>query len=196
MENKIIDNETSDKISMIIGTSTIHTDLLLREWRLSDTKSLAENANSINIWNNVRDYFPYPYTEKDAEEFIRMAMEKPNPCTEFAIEIEGQAVGGIGIVPQTDVHKISAEIGYWLGEKYWNRGIMTNVVRQIVEYTFEKFAVTKIFAPIFEFNIASMRVLEKAGFEREAVLKKSAIKNGKTIDLYYYGLITNKHNVL
>ncbi|MCL2073199.1 MAG: GNAT family N-acetyltransferase [Marinilabiliaceae bacterium] len=164
-------------------------DFLLRKWQLSDIKSLAENANNINIWNNVRDYFPHPYTEKDAQDFIQMVLNKPEPLTDFAIEIEGEAVGGIGIVPQTDVHAITTEIGYWLGEKYWNRGIMSSAVKQMVKYTFENFPVTKIFAPVFEFNIASMRVLEKAGFVREAILKKSAIKNGKTIDLHYYGLI-------
>jgi len=167
----------------------MNSNFLLREWRLSDKRMLAENANNINIWNNVRDYFPHPYTEDDAEQFIRMVMDKPKPPTDYAIEIDGQAVGGIGVVPQTDVHKITIEIGYWLGEKYWNRGIMTNAVKQMVEYTFENFPVTKIFAPIFDFNISSMRVLEKAGFIREAVLKNSAIKNGKTIDLYYYGFI-------
>ena len=164
-------------------------DFLLRKWQLSDIKSLAENANNINIWNNVRDYFPHPYTEKDAQDFIQMVLNKPEPLTDFAIEIEGEAVGGIGIVPQTDVHAITTEIGYWLGEKYWNQGIMSSAVKQMVKYTFENFPVTKIFAPVFEFNIASMRVLEKAGFVREAILKKSAIKNGKTIDLHYYGLI-------
>ena len=165
----------------------MNSDFLLREWQLSDKKSLAENANNINIWNNVRDYFPHPYTESDAEQFIRMVLNKPKPLTDYAIEIDGQAAGGIGVVPQTDVSRITTEIGYWLGEKYWNRGIMTNAVKQMVEYTFEYFHATKIFATIFDFNIPSMRVLEKAGFVREAILKKSAIKNGKTIDLYYYG---------
>ena len=162
---------------------------LLREWRMSDKKSLAENANNIKIWNNVRDYFPYPYTEDDAEQFIYSVIIKPNPQTDYAIEIDGQAVGGIGVVPQTDVSRITIEIGYWLGERYWNRGIMTNAVKQMVEYTFKNFSVTKIFALIFDYNSASMRVLEKAGFVREAILKKSAIKNNQTIDLYYYGLI-------
>jgi len=171
---------------VIMGKCT-DSHFLLRKWQLSDIKSLAENANNINIWNNVRDYFPYPYTEKDAEEFIQMVINKPEPLTDFAIEIEGQAVGGIGIVPQIDVHAITTEIGYWLGEKYWNRGIMTKAVKQTVKYTFENFPVTKIFAPVFDFNVASMRVLEKVDFFREAVLKKSAIKNGKTIDLHYYG---------
>ncbi len=164
-------------------------DFLLREWRWSDKASLVENADNIKIWNNVRDRFPHPYTEKDAEQFIRMTMKKRKPLTEYAIEIGGEAVGGIGIVLQTDVERIATEIGYWLGENYWNRGIMTKVVKQMVAYTFENFPVTKIYAPVFEFNTASMRVLEKAGFIREAILKKSAVKNRKTIDLYYYGLI-------
>lgn len=156
---------------------------------MSDKRPLTENANNINIWNSVRDYFPHPYTEKDAEQFIQMVMNKPKPCADYAIEIEGQAAGGIGVIPQTDVQAITMEIGFWLGEKYWRKGIMTDAVRQMVKQTFENFPVTKIFALIFEFNTASMRVLEKAGFVREAILKKSAIKNGKTIDLYYYGFI-------
>ena len=162
---------------------------LLRKLHLSDKTSLTENANNINIWNNVRDYFPHPYTDYDAEQFIQMVMDKPKPLTVFAIEVGGQAIGVIEIIPQKDVHRITAEIGYWIGEQYWNQGIMTNVVRQMVTYTFEHFPVIKIFASIFEFNTASMRVLEKAGFVREAVLKKAAIKNGKVIDLHYYGLI-------
>jgi RimJ/RimL family protein N-acetyltransferase len=170
----------------------MNSSFSLRGWRLLDKTSLAENANNINIWNNVRDYFPYPYSEKDAEQFIHKVMNKPKPSTDFAIEIEEQAVGGISIIPQTDVQKITAEIGFWLGEKYWNRGIITNAVKQMLEHTFENFSFTKIFATVFEYNTASMKVLKKAGFVREAILKKSAIKNGKTIDLYYYGLIIKR----
>ncbi|MDR0791758.1 MAG: GNAT family N-acetyltransferase [Chitinophagaceae bacterium] len=169
----------------------MNATFVLREWRLQDVKSLVENANNINIWKNVRDYFPHPYTEKDAEKFIQSVIHQPKPYTIFAIEIEGKAVGGIGIIPQEDIYKITTEMGYWLGEKYWNRGIMTRAVKQMVEYTFKKFSVTKIFAAIFEYNTASMKVLEKAGFTKEAILKKAAIKNGKTIDLHYYGLIDN-----
>ena len=161
----------------------------LREWNLSDKESLAENANNINIWNNVRDYFPFPYTAEDGETFIKMVLSKLKPSTDFAIEIKGKAVGGIGIVPNSDVERISAEIGYWLGEKYWNKGIMTDAVKEMAEYAFSNFSIRKLYAPVFDFNQASQKVLEKVGFVKEAILKQSAIKNGKIIDLHYYGLI-------
>ena len=160
---------------------------MLRKWELGDIPSLAKHANNENIARNLRDRFPHPYTEEDAVEFLNMVLAKPQPLTNFAIEIDGQAVGGVGIVPQQDVERISAEIGYWLGEEYWGRGIMTEVVRLTVEYTFEHFEIVKIFAPVFEFNDASKRVLVKAGFELEGVLKQAAIKNDRIIDLHYYG---------
>jgi len=161
----------------------------LREWQLSDAASLAENANNINIWNNVRDYFPYPYLEKDAEIFIEIVMNKPGPVTDRAIVIDGKAVGGVGFILHDDVERISAEIGYWLGENYWNRGIMTEVVRQMTRYAFTQFPLRKIYAPVFDFNIASQKVLQKAGFELEAILKQAAIKNNQIIDLHYYSFI-------
>jgi len=167
----------------------MQSDFLLREWQLTDKISLARNANNINVWNNVRDYFPHPYTETDAEQFIGNTLLKAKPSTDFAIVIDDKVVGGIGVVPQTDVERIAIEIGYWLGEDYWNKGIMTNAVKQMVAYVFENFPIVKIYASIFEFNDASKKVLEKAGFTLEAILKKSAIKNGKVIDLYYYGMI-------
>ena len=167
----------------------MNANFLLREWQLSDKKSLAENANNINIWNNVRDYFPYPYSEKDGEVFIKTVLSNPKPAADMAIVIDGKAVGGVGIIPQDDVAKISAEIGYWLGESYWNRGIMTDAVKEMVAYVFAHFPLQKIYAPVFDFNIASQKVLQKAGFEREAVLKQAAVKNGKIIDLHYYSLI-------
>ena len=164
----------------------------LREWRLSDVASLAENANNINVWNNVRDYFPYPYSEKDGEQFIEMCLNKPKPATDLAIVVDGKAVGGIGIVLQNDVERIGAEIGYWIGENYWNKGIMTKVVKEMTEYVFLNFPLHKIYAPIFDFNIASQKVLQKAGFEREGILKQAAIKNDKIIDLHYYSLLKNQ----
>jgi len=164
----------------------------LREWRLSDAASLAENANNINIWNNVRDYFPHPYSEEDGRQFIEMVLDKPKPAVDLAIVVDGKAVGGIGIVPQKDVERIGAEIGYWLGENYWNRGIMTDVVREMTNYAFTHFPLQKIYAPVFDFNIASHKVLQKAGFEREVILKQAAIKNNKVIDLHYYSLFKNQ----
>ena len=160
----------------------------LREWMLSDAASLAENANNINIWNNVRDYFPHPYSEEDGKQFIEICLSKSKPTIDFAIVVEGKAVGGIGIVPQKDVERISAEIGYWIGEKYWGKGIMTEAVRQMVSYAFTNFPLQKNYAPIFDFNIASQKVLQKAGFKQEAILKQAAIKNNKIIDLHYYSL--------
>jgi len=165
------------------------TTFRLREWKLTDITSLSENANNIRIWNNLRDYFPYPYTEKDGEAYLEMVLAKPKPSVDLAIEIDGKAVGGIGVVLKADVERISAEIGYWLGENYWNNGIMTEAVKAFSVYVFSHFPVHKLYATIFDFNSASQRVLEKAGFEKEAILKQSAIKNGKIIDLHYYGLI-------
>jgi RimJ/RimL family protein N-acetyltransferase len=168
-------------------------NFILREWQLSDAASLAENANNINIWNNVRDYFPHPYSEQDGKDFITMCNAKPVPTLDFAIVIDGKAVGGIGIVPKTDVERTGAEVGYWLGEKYWNRGIMTEVVKEMTEYGFLHFPeLRKIYAPVFDFNAASQKVLKKAGFEHEAILKQAAIKNGKVIDLQYYSILKSQ----
>ena len=168
------------------------TNFILREWQMSDAASLAENANNINIWNNLRDYFPHPYSEDDGKQFIKTALEKSKPAVDFAIIIDGKAVGGIGILLQKDVERISAEIGYWLGENYWNKGIMTEVIKEMVNYVFTHFPLQKIYATPFDFNIASQKVLQKAGFEREAILKQAAIKNGKIIDLHYYSLLKSK----
>ncbi len=161
----------------------------LREWHLSDSESLALHANNIHIWNNVRDLFPHPYTYNDGVAFISAVIAKPRPAVDLAIEIDGKAVGGIGIIPQYDVERITAEIGYWLSENHWSKGIMTDAVKQMVQYTFTNFSIQKLYAPVFEYNISSMRVLEKAGFHQEAILKKAAIKNGRVIDLHYFSLI-------
>ena len=171
-----------------------HERFTLRDWELSDVKSLAEHANNPKIARNLRDRFPHPYTVKDAEEFLNAVILKPDPPVDLAIEIDGKAVGGIGIVPQNDVARISAEIGYWLGEPYWHRGIMVVAVNEMVRYTFDHFEVVKIFAPVFEYNTASMRVLEKAGFVREGIMKQTAVKNGQIIDLHYYGLLKRDTN--
>ena len=162
---------------------------LLRDWQMSDVKSLAENANNINIWNDLDDIFPHPYSEKDGVEFITKVLNG-----EFGVQktivVDEQAVGGVGIFPKTGIYRHTAELGYWLGEKYWNRGIMTDVVKEFVKYVFTEFPhLQKIYAMIFDFNTASQKVLQKAGFEREAILKKGAIKNEKVIELHYYSLI-------
>jgi RimJ/RimL family protein N-acetyltransferase len=162
---------------------------ILREWQLSDAVSLAENANNINIWNNLRDALPHPYSVEDGKQFIETALAQPKPKTLLAIVVDGKAVGSIGIVLHKDIERISAELGYFIGEKYWDRGIMTQAVKQMVAYAFQNFPLLhKIYATPFDFNIASQKVLQKAGFEREAILKQAVIKNNTIIDLHYYSL--------
>ena len=107
----------------------------------------------------------------------------------FAIEVAGEAVGGVGIVPLTDVERLSAEVGYWLGEDYWGRGITSEAVALLVDYVFRETEIIRLFASVYEYNSASMKVLEKVGFTRQAILRDAAIKNGRVIDMYYYDLI-------
>ena len=172
---------------MIISQQTQYT---LRTWQTDDIPSLAENANNINIWNNVRDYFPHPYTQKDAEEFISFVLQKPN-TEDFVIEVNNKAVGGIGFVPQHDVERLNAEIGYWLSEKHWHKGIMHNAVKDAIEYIFANTEIIRLFATVYEYNKESMRVLEKVGFQKLTVLSKAAIKNGRLIDMHYYELLAH-----
>jgi len=180
------------KNNLLMSDAMNTPSFILREWQLSDAASLAENANNINIWNNVRDYFPHPYSEKDGQEFITKVLNGEFGYQK-AIVVEGQAVGSIGIFLRTDVERISAELGYFIGEKYWNRGIMTDAVKEMVDYVFTDFPhLRKIYATPFDFNISSQKVLQKAGFECEGVLKESAIKNGKVIDLHYYSLLKSQ----
>lgn len=165
-------------------------DFIIRPWQEGDEASLAAYANNHKIWVNVRDRFPHPYTLKDAELWIRIA-DANNAMINLAIETEGLAAGGIGIVFKEDVYHRTAEIGYWLGEPYWNRGIATRAVKIMSDYIFDspQFDICRIYAGIFEYNIASGRVLEKAGFHLEARLRKSVTKNGNTVDELIYAKI-------
>lgn len=161
---------------------------VLRPWNIGDSKSLVKYANNINVWNNVRDYFPHPYNENDAKTFIDLVSGKPF-IQEMAIEINNEAVGGLGFIPMTDVERLNAEIGYWVGEPFWNKGIVTEAVAAFIDYIFLNTDIIRLYATIFEFNIASMKVLEKNGFSKIGILKRAAIKNGKIIDLHYYELL-------
>jgi RimJ/RimL family protein N-acetyltransferase len=168
-------------------------NFILREWRLSDATSIAEHANNIRLWDNLRDALPHPYSEADGKAFIEMALAQPKPATLLAIEVEGKAAGSISFFPKTDVERITAELGYWLGERYWNRGIVTEAIRQTVAYAFANYPeLRKIYATPFDFNPASQKVLQKAGFEREAILKQAAIKNGRVVDMHYYSLFKSE----
>lgn len=163
----------------------------IRSLKKSDAQSIAKYADNIHVWNNVRDMFPYPYTLADAEKFIEFSLSQ-NPICNFAIEVNGEAVGVIGIVLNSDIHRISAEIGYWLGESFWGKGIMTEAVRAFVEYAFQTYKIHRIFAGVFSFNEASAKVLEKAGFVHECTHKEAIIKNGKIADELIYAKLSSR----
>jgi RimJ/RimL family protein N-acetyltransferase len=161
----------------------------IRSWRLSDAPSLLRHAHNRKIWRNLREGFPHPYTAGDASLWLKAATSQSTEIA-FAIAVEGQAVGGIGVEPQKDVYHRSAEIGFWLGEQYWGRGIATEAVRAFTEYVFDTFDVCRIFARVFEWNPASGRVLEKCGYTLEGRLRKSVTKDGRTIDEMIYGIVS------
>jgi ribosomal-protein-alanine N-acetyltransferase len=161
----------------------------LRAWQTGDEESLVHNANNRNVWINLRNSFPHPYTLADARNWIQKA-STVTPQKDFAIVVDGKAVGGIGFNPKDDVHRRSAEIGFWLGEEYWGRGIMTEALRAVTEYAFTNFDFCRLYARVFEWSPASMRVFEKAGYNLEARLKKAVTKEGKTIDEFLYAIVS------
>ncbi len=160
-------------------------DYILRPWRSSDLDSLVKHADNYNIAKWLTDQFPHPYTYESGQGYIEM-VGKDNPTKVFAIEIDGEAAGSIGVFPQSDIHQMSAEIGYWLSEKYWRNGIMSSAVRDIVKYGFDTFDIVRIYARPFSTNLGSQKVLEKAGFTLEARLKKALFKNGELMDELIY----------
>ncbi|WP_298647985.1 GNAT family protein [uncultured Proteiniphilum sp.] len=163
----------------------------LRDWKISDLESLVEHANNYNIAKWLTNQFPHPYTETDGRTYIEMVM-KDCVTKVFAIDINGEAVGSIGIFPQADIHMKSAEIGYWLSEKYWGKGIMAKAIEEIVDYGFRTFDIVRIYARPFSTNIGSQRVLEKAGFKLEARLKKALYKSGEYLDELIYSKINEQ----
>jgi len=166
----------------------------LRPFRDSDLASLVKYANNYNIAKFLTNQFPHPYTDDDGRKFIS-SVANNNPTNVFAIEVNGEAVGSIGIFPQSDIHKKNAEMGYWLAEPFWGNGIITRAIGEIVEYGFKTFDITRIFARPFSTNLASHRVLEKAGFVCEARLKNALYKNGEYMDeLIYSKNIIKKQN--
>ena len=161
---------------------------VVRSWQPDDVGSLVENADNRNIWLNLRDRFPHPYTRRAGREFIRLAMSQ-RPETMFAIAVDDQAVGGIGFTVLTDVERVSAEIGYWLGEPFWGRGIVTEALVAVTQYAMESCRLTRLYALPFASNTASCRVLEKAGYTLEARLRRSAVKDGHVVDQLQYSFI-------
>lgn len=158
----------------------------IRPWRRGDEAALARHANSHEVWANLRDHFPHPYTRDHAHAWVESASAE-DPPTHFAIVLD-EAVGGIGFALQSDIARVSAEIGYWLGTSHWNKGLMTAAVRAVTDYAFTRFSLTRVFAVPYAANIASHRVLEKVGYVREGVLRRSAIKDGEVLDQVVYAI--------
>lgn len=163
---------------------------ILRPWQITDLQSLVQYANNPRIAQNMMNGFPHPYTTESGEAFIAMAM-RSTPANIMAIEVEGAAAGGIGLHPQSDIYCKNAELGYWLGEPFWGKGIITNAIAQMVAYGFQQFDITRIYARPFGTNGASQRALEKAGFKLEARLQKTIFKGGVYQDELIYATRKN-----
>ena len=162
----------------------------IRKWELSDAKDLAAALSNKKVQDNLRDGLPYPYTEQDGKDFISVMLSADeNETFAFAITVDNTAIGSIGIFRQENIHRQTAELGYYIAEEYWGKGIMTEAVRQICEYVFSESDIIRIYAEPFAYNIASCRVLEKAGFQYEGTLRSNAVKNGKVLDMKMYSLL-------
>ena len=160
----------------------------VRSWSLNDVDSIVRHANNRKIWLNLRDRFPHPYTKADAESWIESALTA-RPETTFTIEVSGEAAGGIGFEIKTDVERYSAEVGYWLGEEFWNRGCCTAALKAATTFALKTYNLNRIFALPFVGNRASMRVLEKAGYRKECITRRSAFKDGRVVDQAVYAYL-------
>jgi [ribosomal protein S5]-alanine N-acetyltransferase len=160
----------------------------LRDWRKSDEASIVGHANNLNIARQLRDRFPHPYTRDDARTFLKAAASG-TPRTNFAIDVAGEAVGGLGYVPGGDVERYSAEVGYWLAEPFWNRGIITEALGLFTRYAFTELNLLRLFAVPLADNPGSIRVLEKAGYVREGILRASCVKYGQAKDQVLYAAV-------
>lgn len=163
-------------------------NFLIRHWEKEDAPAIAKYANNRKIWLNLRDRFPHPYQRADAEAFLDKVFEQ-QPMTFSAIATEQEAIGSIGLTFGEDVHRYTAELGYWLAEPFWNKGIMTEAVSKFTNFAFERFELNRIFAEPYTNNTASVRVLEKSGFKREGTLRSNVFKNGQLLDQYLYAKI-------
>jgi RimJ/RimL family protein N-acetyltransferase len=163
-------------------------DCHIREYDADDAPALVRYANNHKVWRNLRDRFPHPYTHRDAFRWLRQ-VGRQIPAHDFAIATEKELIGAIGLQFQDDVHRRSAEIGYWLGEPHWGKGIATRAVCCLTEFAFANTPLVRIYANVFEWNPASARVLEKAGYSYEGRLRKSVLKDDQLIDQLVYSVL-------
>ena len=162
----------------------------IRKWKLTDAKDIAVALSNKKIQDNLRDGLPYPYSEQDGIDFISsMLSANEDETFAFAITLDDKVIGSIGVFRQQNIHRQTAEMGYYIAEEHWGKGIMTDAVKQICEYVFKNSDILRIYAEPFAYNIGSCRVLEKAGFQYEGTLRNNAVKNGKVIDMKMYSLL-------
>jgi [ribosomal protein S5]-alanine N-acetyltransferase len=162
------------------------TDFALRDFVKEDYVSIAQNGNNFEVARYMRDVFPHPYSEDDAKRFLDFVLNDTTRKV-FAITINDEAIGAIGIHPESDVFRKNAEIGYWIGESFWHKGILSQAVPQVVQYAFQHFDITRLFGRVYSNNIASQKLLEKSDFVLEARLEKTVFKNGEFLDELIYG---------
>lgn len=172
----------------MVGMKLERSRCTVRDWARSDRSSLVRSADTRKIWHNMTHQFPFPYTEADADAWFSSLEAMPEP-TSWAIEVDGHAVGGIGLSLGKGVFARSADFGLWLGESYWGRGIMTEAAQAVIPEVMEHFGLCRLEAAVFAWNPASMRVLEHCGFVREGISRASVFKDGKLIDRVVYALV-------
>ena len=166
----------------------------IRKIEARDREDLAALANNRKIWNFVRDHMPHPYRLEDADKFIAMKGNQKDDYV-FAIAVDDLFSGMIGLHPQGDVYKRSLELGYWIGEPYWGRGLATEAVRQVIEFGFSLEHINRIYAGVLETNLASKKVLEKNGFAFEGIARKAAWKNEQLLDEWRYGVLVDDYKI-
>ena len=162
-------------------------EVRLRPWRDDDLEELVRHINNFNVVRFLSDVVPHPYSREDGERYLAM-VKSETPQRTFAIEADGRPVGSIGLIPGEEIYRKNAEIGYWLAEPYWGKGITPRAVKQIVEYGFRTFDIDRIYARVFAPNAASQRVLQKAGFRLEAFLRGTLYKRGEFADEMIYAV--------
>lgn len=159
----------------------------IKKWELADAEALSAVLSNKRVQDNLRDGLPYPYTEQDGREYISaMLAADENDSFSFAVTADGKIVGTVGAFRQDNVHRRSAELGYYLAEEYWGRDIMTEAVSQLCSLVFSHSDILRIYAEPFAYNIGSCRVLEKAGFQYEGTMRSHAVKNGNILDVKLY----------
>jgi [ribosomal protein S5]-alanine N-acetyltransferase len=167
----------------------IFEGIILRPWELSDATELVLIADNIKIADNLRDGLPSPYTIKDALNWLNLIMPENNPPRFFAVVFNNRVVGNLGIVTKTNIYRKNVEIGFFVSEQFWGKGIATKAIRASISYAFKTFDIVRIYAEVFSDNIASRKALEKAGLKLEATIRQNIIKNGIIKDSCIYSIL-------